>query len=116
MSIVAQFMVGLFDLIEAEGRLLRVAVRAEARAARAKAARFVLGVVMLVAAVPILLAGLGLTSAALFWWLQPYVGQPAALGILGAVWLIIGLTLVARFNQLAGPRRDPPGSADAPTP
>ncbi len=88
MKVIAQFVVRLFDLIEAEGSTLLTVVRGEARRARASAANLLLGMSFLLIAVPLTVAGVGLITVGLMWWLEAEVGRPLAAVLTGAAVLV----------------------------
>jgi hypothetical protein len=88
---ISQFVVHLFDLIEAEGFALRSAVRGEARRAREAATDILTGVAFLLVAVPLTLAGLALMAMGLLRWLELQVGPPLAAALTG----LFVLTLAA---------------------
>ncbi len=102
MKAISQFVVHVFDLIEAEGRCLRAAIRGEARRAQAGAASLAMALSFLLVAVPLLILGVGLVAAGLMWWLETEMSRPAAALITGVVVLAIGSGCMAGFKFLAG--------------
>lgn len=106
MKVISQFVVRAFDLIEAEGRCLRAAIRNEARRAQAVAASLAIALSFLVAAVPLLIAGVGLVAVGLMWWLETEVSRPLAALLTGAALLVVASGCLAGFKVLAG-RRQP---------
>jgi uncharacterized RDD family membrane protein YckC len=105
MKAISEFVVHVFDLIEAEGSALRTVVQHEAQIAHGRIATLVLGVAVLAAAVPLVVSGLWLLGAALFWWLEHEVGSPLAAAITGLLVLGSGLALVAGFGRTVGKRQ-----------
>ncbi|TVQ60451.1 MAG: hypothetical protein EA378_11680 [Phycisphaerales bacterium] len=101
MKAISQFVVHVFDLIEAEGVALRSAVRSEAQRARETSADVATGFALLLTSVPVLLAGFGLLAAGMMWWLETIVSRPLAAGITGAVALVLGGALLFTFRQIA---------------
>jgi hypothetical protein len=97
---ISQYIVGVTDLLEAEGRSLRGVLRAEAREFKQTAAKMSLGFAVLLAAAPLAVAGLGLLLAALFWALSGPMGQPAAAAITGLVTLAVCGGLLWLFKTL----------------
>lgn len=89
MKAISQFVVHLFDLIEAEGFALRSAVRGEARRARQAATDIVTSVAFLLVAVPLTLAGLALMATGLLRWLELQVGGPLAATLTGLAVLTV---------------------------
>jgi hypothetical protein len=79
LNTLTELVIALFDLIEAEGRLLRRV-----------AGLLCLSVVMFMAAGVLILAGLGMLLGGLYFLLEPSCGQAGALGISGGVCLMIG--------------------------
>lgn len=82
---ISQFVVHVFDLIEAEGSALRTAVRTEARRARDAVTDIATGVVFIIMSVPLALAGFSLMAAGFMWWLEGQVGRPLAAALTGAI-------------------------------
>ena len=97
MRAISQFVVRIMDLIEAEGSLLRAVIRVEASAARRDASGFAIGIAILSIAVPICVAGIGLLAAAVWSWLEPAAGAPAATAITGGALLMMGTALLGMF-------------------
>lgn len=100
MKAVSQFVVHVFDLLEAEGGALRKAVRDEAGRASRSVANFLLGVAALVVAVPLTVGGVGLVSAGLMWWLESEVGRPLAAVLTGAAVIVAAAVCVAWFRAV----------------
>ncbi len=90
MKAIAQFVVHVFDLIEAEGGALLTVVRSEARRAHTAAASMAMGVAFLLIAVPLFVAGTCLSAAGLMWWLETQVSRPLAAVLTGFVVLGAG--------------------------
>lgn len=85
----AQFVVRLADLVEAEGRAARRAI-------------FRLGLALMAAlvATAVVLTAIGFFLAALFLVLAPYLTPPGALGLLGAVLLMLAAGCLAGANRV----------------
>ncbi|MEK6703469.1 MAG: hypothetical protein AABZ53_14510 [Planctomycetota bacterium] len=105
MKVISQFVVHVFDLIEAEGRALLSVVREEASRARARASSMAVGVTFLIVSIPLLVAGALLMAAGLMWWLETQVGRPLAAALTGALILGLGGACLLGFRALAGSRQ-----------
>lgn len=120
MKAIAEFVVRVADLLEAEGRSARVAIREEARRARDAARGLMLGAVCIVAAGVFLVAGLSLLLNALYLVVVPGLGAAGALALTGAVALVVTGALVWICMTLTTERSSPKskrpraGSADTP--
>ena len=101
MKAIAQLVVRLFDLLEAEGRSLRAVVRVETRRMHATATNMAIGAAFLLIAVPLCVAGFGLLAAGLLWWLETQFGRPLAAAVTGLVMLAAGGGCVLGFRLLA---------------
>ena len=101
---ISEFIVHVFDLIEAEGRGLLKVVRGEAHRARAIFANLATGVAVLLISIPLIVAGLGLAAAGLMWWLEGLVGRPLAAGLTGLAVLGVGIGCFVYFRVLANRR------------
>jgi protein-S-isoprenylcysteine O-methyltransferase Ste14 len=110
---IAQLVVHVFDLLEAEGSALRTAVRAEARRAHHAATGAATGaataIAMLVVSISLLVGGLGLLAAALLWWLETLFARPVAASLAGVVILGIGAGCLFAFRAMAEGHRRRPG-------
>ncbi len=104
MKAISQFVVHVFDLIEAEGAALRAAVRTEAQRARETSADVATGFALLLTSVPLVLAGFALLAAGMMWWLETLVTRPLAAAITGLVLLIVGGVLLVTFRLIARKR------------
>ncbi len=82
MRAITELVVRVADLVEAEGRAARGALRAEAREFREQAGRFTIGLVFLSAAAGLVLIGACLCVGTVYAALEPAVG--AAWALLGA--------------------------------
>lgn len=98
MKAIAQFVVNVVDLIEAEGRSLRTIVRSEARCAQSAAKNMAMGTAFLLAAVPLLVAGVWLMAAGLMWWLETQVSRPLAAGLTGLALLALAAACMLCFR------------------
>ncbi len=96
----AQFVVHVFELIEAQGASALTVMRAEARRAHGSATGLAMGVACLCVAVPLFVGGAGLLAAGLMWWLEAEVGRPAAAALAGAAVLMTGGLFVGAFKLL----------------
>lgn len=104
MKAISQFVVHVFDLIEAEGAAFRAAVRSEAQRARETSADVATGFALLLTSVPLLLAGFGLLAAGMMWWLETILTRPLAAGITGLAVLLVGGALLLTFRIIARKR------------
>lgn len=100
MKVISQFVVHLFDLIEAEGRGLRSVVQAEARRAHAIASRMAMGVAVLLISIPLIVGGFVMSAAGLMWWLETVVSRPAAAALTGLALLALGVGCFSCFKLL----------------
>ncbi len=96
MRAIAQFIVKLADLAEAEGRLLR-----------AGTVRVLLAGALALAAALLAVGGLALLAWALFQALSSTVGIPGAAAICGFALLALAFALFVRVNALAGSPKPP---------
>ena len=106
MKAISQFVVHVFDLIEAEGSALRAVVRGEARRVQTIAANMAMGVAFLFVSVPLMLAGIGLLATGLMWWLDTQVNRSLAACLTGLCILGVGGGGLACFKLIL--RRDRP--------
>ncbi len=112
MKTIAEFMVRVVDLVEAEGRTflslarreadhvrsavrqdameLRTAARQEAEHLRAAVRRLIAGLVALLCAVPLLYGGIGLMAYGAFDWLTGLIGRAGAGALVGVVLVALG--------------------------
>ncbi|MCC5830936.1 MAG: hypothetical protein JJU36_15935 [Phycisphaeraceae bacterium] len=100
MKAIAQFIVRVFDLIEAEGEVLRTVGREEGHRAHGIVARLAVGATCLLVSIPIFIAGFALLAAALMWWLQTMVSRPMAAGLTGLAVLAIGASWAYGFRLI----------------
>jgi len=101
----SQFVVHLFDLIEAEGRSFLAISREEVRHARNAAADFAVGAVFLVVSVPLFLGGLTFLVAALFWWLETLFIRPLAACLTGLAVMTAASAALYAFRLMVGKGR-----------
>ena len=99
MKAISQLVIHICELIEAEGRGLRTAVRAEARDAQSAASRMALGVAFLAVAAALLVGGLGLVAAGFVFWLESQLGFPAASAVTGLILLIAAVGFLHAFRS-----------------
>ena len=101
MKAIAQLVVRIFDLVEAEGRSLRSVVRDEARCAHAAANNIALGLALLIMAIPVSVGGITLLAVSFMWWLETQVSRSLAACLTGLVILAAGALLLASFRLVA---------------
>ncbi len=104
MSAISQFVISVFELAEAEGRDLRTTVRAEARDLRTVVVNLATASAVLLLSVPLLVAGAGLMTAGLMWWLESQLNRPLAAAITGLVVSALGLGCLFLFRTLTTTR------------
>ena len=102
MKDVAQFVVHVFDLIEAEGRVLLTAGRAEARQVRGAVNSFAMGATCLLIAIPLFIAGFIMLAVGLMWWLETLVTQPLAAALTGVAILVVAAAWLIGFRLTTG--------------
>ncbi len=102
MKAISQFVVHVFDLIEAEGAALRTIVRAEARRVQMATTNVALGVAFLLISIPLIVAGAGLIAAGLMWWLETQVSRPLAASLTGLIVIGVGISSLLGFKLIAG--------------
>jgi hypothetical protein len=95
-----ELIVRISDLLEAEGRLLRDAVRTEGQTLRKHVTNASLGAAVLLVAAPLGIAGLCLLLLALFLVLRDSVGTAGAAAITGVVTLAVTGVLIWLFKFL----------------
>jgi hypothetical protein len=87
---ISQFIVHVFDLIEAEGGAFRAAVRDEGASAREGAMRVASSFAVLLISVPVFISGVWMMGAGLMWWLETQVSRPLSAFITGLTLIIAG--------------------------
>ena len=97
---ISQYIVGVTDLLEAEGRSLRDVARAEGRELKQATGKLLMGFAVLLAVAPLAVVGLGLLLAALFWAVEEPLGRPAAAAITGVVALSLCGGLLWLYKKL----------------
>ena len=100
MTSISQFVVRVFDLVEAEGAALRAVLRGEGQRLQVVACSLAMGAAMLLIAVPIVISGIGLLAAALMWWLESLTSRPLAAAATGVVVLAVGVGFLMTFRAL----------------
>lgn len=100
MKAISQFVVSVFDLIEAEGRSFRAVARAEARSAYAALVEAAMALTFVLVSVPLFVAGACLLAAGLMWWLETQVSRPAAAAITGVVVLALAASCLFVVRSL----------------
>jgi uncharacterized membrane protein len=86
---IAEMVVRVFDLVEAEGRTLLAITRAEGQRARSGLMALAVVVALLIAAVPLVLTGVWFMCAGMFWGLEGPVGRAAAAALTGFALLVL---------------------------
>lgn len=87
---IAELIVKVADLAEAEGRVLRGVVREEAGRLKSAVGAVAVGIVFLVVAAPLLMIGVVLASWSVMLALEPAIGRAAAAAVAGIVTLAAG--------------------------
>lgn len=111
MKAISQFVISVFELIEAEGRNLRTALRtegrelhaalrAEARDLRSVVIDFAMAIGLLLVTISLLLAGIGFMVVGLMWWLETLMSRPLAAVITGLVTASLGVGCLMLFKSL----------------
>lgn len=100
MKAISQFVVQVFDLMEAEGSALLTVVRGEARRVQTTATNMAMGVAFLLVSVPLFVAGFWMLAAGLMWWLETQVSRPLAAGLTGLAILAVGGGCLSCFKLL----------------
>lgn len=98
MRAIAQLVVHVFDLIEAEASKLLTVWLGEARQAKFTVVALAQAATFLLMAVPLIVAGVCLVALGLMWWVEAELGRPIAVGLMGLVILAAGVLclLIAR--------------------
>jgi hypothetical protein len=102
MKEISQFVVRVFDLIEAEGRVLLEVGRAEARQVQGAVNSMALGATCLLISIPLFVAGFSLLAVGLMWWLETQVTRPLAAGLTGLVVLAFASAWLIGFKMTRG--------------
>ena len=97
MRAISQFIIRVFDLIEAEGAALLSVARAEADRARSAAVHMAMGLALLAVAIPLVITGFGLLTAGLLWLLETHTSRWLAAMLTGTAILAVGGGLFAAF-------------------
>jgi hypothetical protein len=100
MKAISQFVISIFELVEAEGRDLRAAARTEGRDLRLVLVNLALALGILLVTVSLFLAGAGLIIAGLLWWLETQVPRSLAAAITGLVAISLGVGCLLLFRSL----------------
>lgn len=100
MKAISQFVVHVFDLIEAEGRGLREVLRGEASQFRNAMTGLAFGLAFLVIAIPMLVIGGLLLAGAFMFFLNDHFGKPITFLLTGLLILAIGVGCLAVFKYL----------------
>jgi hypothetical protein len=104
MHSLAQFVISVFELAEAEGRDLRALVRAEARDFRTVLASLGIAIATLLVSVSLFVLGAGLLVAGLLWWLETQVSRPQAAGLAGLAVVALGFASLFLARSLTKAR------------
>ena len=105
MKEISQFVIRVFDLIEAEGRVLLEIGREEARHVQSAVNSLALGATCLLISIPLFVAGFGLLAIGLMWWLETQVTQPLAAGLTGLAVLAFAAAWLLGFKLTRGKNR-----------
>jgi hypothetical protein len=97
----SQFVISVFELVEAEGRDLRTSVRSEARDALAAIVSLALAIAVLILAVPLFAGGTWLMASGLLLWLETQVSRPTATFLAGLCVFAAGVGCLALFRSFA---------------
>lgn len=105
MKAIAELVVRVFDLIEAEASRLQLIWLGEARKARFTAVALAQAAAFLLMSVPLIVAGVCLVAMGLMWWVEAEFGRPIAVGLMGLVILAAGVLclLIARHMGKRSP-------------
>jgi hypothetical protein len=98
---IAQLVVHIVDLLEAEGRSLLQVVQREGRQVRHSMISLSIALSLLLIMIPLVVAGFGLVAAGLLWWLETMVQRPLAAALTGTVLLGAGGACMASFVLMA---------------
>lgn len=107
MKVISEFIVHVFDLVEAEGRSLATIIGDGAHRARCAARTAALGGVLLLISIPLLLGGCWLMAYGLREWLEPLIGRPMSAGLTGLAVLAAGAACLLVCFRMLTPRRLP---------
>ncbi len=105
MRVISQFIVRVFDLIEAEGAALLTTIRGEADRVRSAAAQLAMGLALLAVAVPLAVAGLGFMTFGLLWFLETHLSRWLSATLTGAAVLAVGALFLLMFIRLTWRRK-----------
>ena len=98
MKEISQFVVRVFDLVEAEGRTLLAVGREEARQAQGAVKSLAMGATCLLISIPLFVAGFSLLAIGLMWWLETLVTRPLAAALTGLVVLAFASAWLVGFK------------------
>lgn len=101
MRAIAELVVRIFDLIEAEADKLLMVWRGEARVAQVTAVALAQAAAFLLMSVPLIVAGVCLVALGLIWWVEAEFGRPFAVGLMGLVILATGVACVLIARRVA---------------
>jgi divalent metal cation (Fe/Co/Zn/Cd) transporter len=102
---ISQFVVRVFDLIEAEGRVLLEVGREEARRVHSAVNSMAVGATCLLISIPLFIAGISLLGIGLMWWLETQVTRPLAAVLTGFMFLAVASSLLLGFKLTRKPDR-----------
>lgn len=105
MRAISQFIIRVFDLIEAEGAALLTIVRGEAERARSAAVQLAMGLALLAVAVPLIITGFGFLTAGLLWLLETHVSRWLAAVLTGSAILFVGGMMLLSFALIFARRK-----------
>jgi hypothetical protein len=104
MKVMSQFVISVFDLIEAEGRTLLAVARNEAGAVHGGVVKLAMAFAFLLAFVPLFIVGALLLAVGLMWGLETQMGRPLAAELTGCAVLIIAFSCLFIFRSLSNKR------------
>lgn len=100
MKSLAELIVAIADLAEAEGRSFVAVARQEGAKLHEITRSLAVGLIVLIVAVPLLSIGACLVAIGIALWLEGHLGRPAAAMITGAVALAAGGTCIWLFRRM----------------
>ena len=99
MKAISQFVVRLVELFEAEANAVGGVLRVEARRAHTVVCETAMAATYLVVAAPLMVAGVSLLAAALYWWVEPMWGRAISAGVVGLVLVGAGAVGMLCFSR-----------------
>lgn len=102
MKEISQLVVRVFDLIEAEGRVLLAVGREEARQVHGAVNNIAVSLTCLMISIPLFVAGFSLLAIGLMWWLETQVTRPLAAVLTGFAVLAFASSWLLGFKLMRG--------------